>query len=233
MSVSSSGSGSDTTVDPQEAILPSRGSGKRKTVIDTRRAEQNRMAQRSFRLRRELHVKELENKVRDMEILKDRLERLELENERLKYRLWELESSPKAPSPDNQHHHHHHHHHLPPLDTSPSSYGSEEKDVSSPPHDPADKMHTGPSNHSRQPLDSIHYHAADSIPPILPPPSPSPSVFRPIPVAYWDKTGPRSNQHLHEPLPPLHSSDRVLDDLASILRTRQRPPIQHHKPMHT
>jgi hypothetical protein len=64
-------------------------------------------------------------------------------------------------------------------------------------------------------------------------------VFRPIPVAYWDKDGksskrPRSNSRTYQEAPSRrrHTDDttpseqgRVLDDLASILRTRHRPPI--------
>ncbi|CAO3594207.1 unnamed protein product [Absidia cylindrospora] len=98
MSTLSSESGSDTALESQEHPASPSNGNKRKSVIDTRRAEQNRAAQRAFRQRKEVYVKELENKVRDMEILKDRLSRLEIENERLKYRVWELEAAPTSTS---------------------------------------------------------------------------------------------------------------------------------------
>jgi hypothetical protein len=222
---------------------------KRKLVIDTRRAEQNRAAQRAFRQRKELYVKELENKVRDMEILKDRVERLEIENKRLKYRVWELESppnstsatTPPAPanntiiSPTSTSYHHHVRH---------SSNGNDDNE--SVRYSPSSHYHrtNNSSNNNNnttketsppQPLThsptttNVSHH-------ILPPPSPSPTVFRPIPVAYWDKDTKQQQHHHHHTKgddPTTHTEQgRVLDDLVSILRTRHRPPIrQQHQPI--
>ncbi|CAO3588114.1 unnamed protein product [Absidia cylindrospora] len=260
--MSTQSSGSDTSLDHEH--LPSHMTdSKRKLVIDTRRAEQNRAAQRAFRQRKELYVKELENKVRDMEILKDRVKRLEAENERLKYRVWEFESSPSS--------------------TSTTSAGTEAAAVavtnSNVPRTSTSSYHSQQSSNGEDGSESgrysqpNHYQTTNNIfrstetndnpspterlshPPIspttstttttttvthhiLPPPSPSPSVFRPIPVAYWDKGG-TSKQQLHQKgddSTTPSEQGRVLDDLASILRTRHRPPIrqqqeQQHQPL--
>ncbi|KAL9538588.1 hypothetical protein MBANPS3_010816 [Mucor bainieri] len=63
----------------------------KKTVIETRRAEQNRAAQRAFRQRKELYVKELEAKVNQMADWPARMEQLENENEQLKRKIAQLE----------------------------------------------------------------------------------------------------------------------------------------------
>ncbi|KAI9275299.1 hypothetical protein EDC94DRAFT_592664 [Helicostylum pulchrum] len=62
----------------------------KKTVIETRRAEQNRAAQRAFRQRKERYVKELEAKVNSMADWPARMEHLENENEGLKRKINEL-----------------------------------------------------------------------------------------------------------------------------------------------
>ncbi|ORZ21399.1 hypothetical protein BCR42DRAFT_407490 [Absidia repens] len=265
---SGSGSGSDTSLDPHEH-LPSHMTGsKRKLVIDTRRAEQNRAAQRAFRQRKELYVKELENKVRDMEILKDRVKRLEVENERLKYRVWEFESSPNSTStaatgtevpavavtnnniPRTSTSSYHSHQSSNGEDESESgrysqlnhcqktsnTFRSTETNGNHSPTEPLSHP-TIPTSTATTTTTVTHH--------ILPPPSPSPSVFRPIPVAYWDKES-TSKQQQHESIPQHHHNGdnstthseqgRVLDDLASILRTRHRPPIrqqqeQQHQPL--
>lgn len=262
MSAVSSESGSDTTLETQERPVSPMSGSKRKSVIDTRRAEQNRAAQRAFRQRKEVYVKELENKVRDMEILKDRLERLEIENERLKYRVWELESSPTLTSVT--------------APTSSSSNSSSSASSYHKTHAYGDETCTSGDTQQRQqqhnhwqpyPTDTTPKKAvkttemmrpslSPSSPPqqhsvgsaALPPPSPSPSVFRPIPVAYWEKdsssnkrhrsTSTSNNgqqqQHYHaqqqqqdDTTPSEHG--QVLDDLASILRTHHRPPLHHHR----
>jgi predicted nuclease with TOPRIM domain len=65
----------------------------KKSVIETRRAEQNRAAQRAFRQRKEKYVKELEQKVNAMADWPMRMEQLEKENERLKRHICTLEQS--------------------------------------------------------------------------------------------------------------------------------------------
>ncbi|KAI8635895.1 hypothetical protein BD408DRAFT_427023 [Parasitella parasitica] len=139
----------------------------KKTVIETRRAEQNRAAQRAFRQRKELYVKELEAKVNQMADWPARMEQLENENEQLKIRIAKLEqehdncqrnsmkidyvaSSPNAAKSNN----------------SPSEYHLQEQ----------------------QPTDQK-----------------------------------RSSQ------PKQGEKGKVLDDLVSILKTRNRPPIQYHQ----
>ncbi|KAI9336458.1 hypothetical protein BD770DRAFT_401733 [Pilaira anomala] len=62
----------------------------KKTVIESRRAEQNRAAQRAFRQRKERYVKELEAKVNSMVDWPARMEHLESENEALKRKINEL-----------------------------------------------------------------------------------------------------------------------------------------------
>ncbi|KAI8886234.1 hypothetical protein K501DRAFT_331358 [Backusella circina FSU 941] len=65
----------------------------KKSVIETRRAEQNRAAQRAFRQRKEKYVKELEQKVNAMADWPIRMEQLEKENERLKRHIAQLEQN--------------------------------------------------------------------------------------------------------------------------------------------
>jgi monoamine oxidase len=61
-----------------------------KTVVESRRAEQNRAAQRAFRQRKERYVKELEAKVNSMADWPARMEHLESENEALQRKISEL-----------------------------------------------------------------------------------------------------------------------------------------------
>ncbi|RCH93100.1 hypothetical protein CU098_010994, partial [Rhizopus stolonifer] len=63
----------------------------KKTVIESRRAEQNRAAQRAFRQRKERYVKELEARVNAMADWPARMEALEVENEHLKRKIQVLE----------------------------------------------------------------------------------------------------------------------------------------------
>lgn len=70
---------------------PHNATNGKKTVIETRRAEQNRAAQRAFRQRKELYVKELETKVNAMADWPARMEQLERENEQLKRKLKAIE----------------------------------------------------------------------------------------------------------------------------------------------
>jgi hypothetical protein len=85
---------SNTTQDKEKSRSrspsPHNTNGK-KTVIETRRAEQNRAAQRAFRQRKELYVKELEAKVNAMADWPARMEQLERENEQLKRKLKAME----------------------------------------------------------------------------------------------------------------------------------------------
>ncbi|KAI8992285.1 hypothetical protein BDB01DRAFT_847675 [Pilobolus umbonatus] len=75
--------------DPIEMILSP--SSPKKNVLVSRRAEQNRAAQRAFRQRKERYVKELEAKVNSMADWPSKMERLEKENEQLKRRLFQIE----------------------------------------------------------------------------------------------------------------------------------------------
>ncbi|KAI7898622.1 uncharacterized protein BX663DRAFT_489890 [Cokeromyces recurvatus] len=59
----------------------------KKSVIESRRAEQNRAAQRAFRQRKERYVKDLEARVNAMADWPARMEQLEAENEQLKRKI--------------------------------------------------------------------------------------------------------------------------------------------------
>ncbi|KAI9305159.1 hypothetical protein BJ944DRAFT_277761 [Cunninghamella echinulata] len=193
---------------------PEKSHSKRKSVIDTRRAEQNRAAQRAFRQRKELYVKELENKVRDMDILKDRVERLEKENERLKYRVWELESSQNTTtstsskstySPYHEEMNYKNEHPsstttMNNIKTSSSTSLSSSLSPTSPP--PTSIISNTTTTTTTSPNSTSNHH-------ILPPPSPSPSVFRPIPVAYWDKESIQNSNKRHRPMDD-HTSSSTL-----------------------
>ena len=74
----------------------------KKTVIETRRAEQNRAAQRAFRQRKERYVKELESKVNAMADWPVRMELLEKENESLKRTIAELLSQQEEEDEERQ-----------------------------------------------------------------------------------------------------------------------------------
>ncbi|KAI8147655.1 hypothetical protein BJV82DRAFT_596398 [Fennellomyces sp. T-0311] len=184
-------------------------SQRRKGVIDSRRAEQNRAAQRAFRQRKERYVKELETKVRDMQGLQERVDKLEEENERLRQRIWELEHRPtnattSAPSTTTS------------AWTRPTS-------PSSPPRVAPIPQHTSRSPYRHHPYS----------PPTLPPPSSSIrtsvplrlSDQRPKPYLHGDEQSAPQQQPPHL---PGAEKGRVLDDLISILRSRHRPPIPAH-----
>ncbi|KAG1143952.1 hypothetical protein G6F37_008273 [Rhizopus arrhizus] len=64
----------------------------KKTTTESKRAEQNRAAQRAFRQRKERYVKELEAKVHSMADWPARMERLEKENQQLREYIAQLES---------------------------------------------------------------------------------------------------------------------------------------------
>ncbi|KAG2194895.1 hypothetical protein INT47_010637 [Mucor saturninus] len=183
MSSPSSSTKEEATVETREATRSP--SPLKKTVIETRRAEQNRAAQRAFRQRKERYVKELEAKVNSMADWPTRMEQLENENEGLKRKIHELiakqdETNKKMfildsssttklvhPSPT-----------LPPLASSSSS--------------------------------ALASAATQSTSIAVATPTEKKSTSPPAKVA--------------------GEKGRVLDDLVSILRTRNRPPIPSHHP---
>ncbi|RCI06998.1 hypothetical protein CU098_009002 [Rhizopus stolonifer] len=69
---------------PNHFIPPPLPSKSPRTVIPSKRAEQNRVAQRAFRLRKERYVKELERKVKLMDDWKAEINALRQENQQLK-----------------------------------------------------------------------------------------------------------------------------------------------------
>ncbi|KAI7887699.1 uncharacterized protein EV154DRAFT_520101 [Mucor mucedo] len=182
MSSPSSSTKEEATVETREATRSP--SPLKKTVIETRRAEQNRAAQRAFRQRKERYVKELEAKVNSMADWPTRMEQLENENEGLKRKIHELiakqdetnkkmfildSSSNKLAHPSTT---------LPPLASSSSS--------------------------------ALASAATQSTSIAVATPTEKKSTSPPAKVA--------------------GEKGRVLDDLVSILRTRNRPPIPSHHP---
>lgn len=141
----------------------------KKTVIESRRAEQNRAAQRAFRQRKELYVKELEAKVNQMADWPARMEQLENENEQLKRKIAQLE-------------------------------------------------HENVNNNQRKAI-KLDYAA-----PSLPSSSPSTKKLTTSESQQQQTEQKRSSQ-------PKQAGEKgkVLDDLVSILKTRNRPPIQYHQ----
>ncbi|ORX57469.1 hypothetical protein DM01DRAFT_1382019 [Hesseltinella vesiculosa] len=76
---------------PHPSIVPPSGKPNR-AVIPSKRAEQNRKAQRSFRQRRDQYVKDLERKVKDMDDWKQELDTAKDENKQLKQLVHQLQS---------------------------------------------------------------------------------------------------------------------------------------------
>ncbi|KAI7881042.1 hypothetical protein K492DRAFT_177450 [Lichtheimia hyalospora FSU 10163] len=227
--MSSAGSDTESTT-----LNPTIGTSRRRKggVLDTRRAEQNRAAQRAFRQRKERYVKELENKVRDLQLVQERANKLEEENERLRQRVWELEKQHHHPQQGMMHHHHH------PSPPQPSL---------APPHPPAKTTHAHPmqTTHPSPPLSSsappppppsrsISSSQTPSPPPVmrhspipartLPPPSSFTSREEQSPIRRVDRVVGHSEHYHHHPTAPMEKG-RVLDDLITILRTHHRPPI--------
>lgn len=225
--MSNTGSDTDTS---------SVGAQRRKGVIDTRRAEQNRAAQRAFRQRKERYVKELENKVRDMQGLQNRVENLEDENARLRQRIWELSHRPSttsssswSPSDEES---------APPLSTSRSSTTTTTTATAA---IPSTKHHTTRRYH---PYSTASTTSTPLPPPTLHPPTtsspPPPSLNRSsaTPLHPTD----RSRNIAHQAPSYYATKDhhrqsrdgggteesRVLDDLITVLRSRHRPPIPSH-----
>ncbi|KAG2201238.1 hypothetical protein INT46_008735 [Mucor plumbeus] len=142
----------------------------KKTVIESRRAEQNRAAQRAFRQRKELYVKELEAKVNQMADWPARMEQLENENEQLKRKIAQLE-------------------------------------------------HENDNNHQRKAI-KLDYTS----PSLSSLSSPNTKKSTTSESQQQQTEQKRSSQ-------PKQAGEKgkVLDDLVSILKTRNRPPIQYHQ----
>ncbi|KAI7880597.1 hypothetical protein K492DRAFT_177755 [Lichtheimia hyalospora FSU 10163] len=211
------------------------GAQRRKGVIDTRRAEQNRAAQRAFRQRKERYVKELENKVRDMQGLQNRVENLEDENARLRQRIWELSHRPTTTTATSTSWNPSDEESVPPLSTSRSSTATTSTTTTtSTKHHTARRYHPYSSTPTPTPLP----------PPTLHPPtttssssSPPPPLLNRSPLHPTDHYPPRNiTRHYstkdHHRQQSSHGDmkeeDRVLDDLITVLRSRHRPPIPSH-----
>lgn len=184
---------------------------RKKAVIDTRRAEQNRAAQRAFRQRKERYVKELESKVREMQGLQEKVEKLEQENERLRQRIWELEH---------------------PSSSSSSSTNGDNGRVWSEVTTSSEQQQQPTVHHHQRTGQQLHRHN-----PYPPPPlrlHHASSVPRPSSAIRLSDQWPNSVTPVSDS--PQNSKDdesgsekgRVLDDLISLLRSRNRPPIPTH-----
>ncbi|KAL9541726.1 hypothetical protein PS6_010171 [Mucor atramentarius] len=136
----------------------------KKTVIETRRAEQNRAAQRAFRQRKELYVKELEAK------LKRKVAQLEQENSMYARKTIKLDYAS-----------------VPTTSTSPSTSSSSSS--------PNAKKSTASTESQQQQQQQ------------------------------QQQTEPKKSTQPKQ----AGEKGKVLDDLVSILKTRNRPPIQYHQ----
>lgn len=181
-------------VKPEEQVEKSRSpSPTKKTVIESRRAEQNRAAQRAFRQRKELYVKELEAKVNAMADWPARMEELEEENASLKRKLAEVLGK-----------------------------GGEEKSKKLFVTDPT------PSNNSSSSTSSNSRKIADNKALSAKTTSPQPTTSNNTTATTATTTSPPPPPALGKPV--VGEKGKVLDDLVSILRTRNRPPIPSHPP---
>ncbi|KAI8890321.1 hypothetical protein K501DRAFT_266235 [Backusella circina FSU 941] len=77
-----------STIDYRPELL---STTQKRPVIPSKRAAQNREAQKAFRKRREQHIKDLEVKVKQMDHWKQQLDTLRIENRTLKDRMMNLE----------------------------------------------------------------------------------------------------------------------------------------------
>ncbi|CAO3649095.1 unnamed protein product [Mucor hiemalis] len=176
-------SGSKTTKSEEQVEKSRSPSPTKKTVIESRRAEQNRAAQRAFRQRKELYVKELEAKVNAMANWPARMDQLEEENESLKRKISELlGKGGEEKSNSNKK--------LFVTDPTPSKSNSTSSSSST-------------SSNCKKNTDCKLTRAKTT--------SPQPSTTSP----------PLGKAVVGE-------KGKVLDDLVSILRTRNRPPIPSH-----
>lgn len=222
-----SSAGSDT--ESSSTMNPTIGTTRRRKggVLDTRRAEQNRAAQRAFRQRKERYVKELENKVRDLQLVQERANKLEEENERLRQRVWELEKQQHHPQQGLMHHHHHH-----PSPPQPSLAPPAPITKTTHPH-PMQTTHPSPPLSSAPPPTQSTSSQTPSPPPMMRH-SPIPARTLPPPSSFTSREEQSSIRHVghsdhyhHHPTAPAVGMEkgRVLDDLITILRTHHRPPI--------
>lgn len=71
---------------------PINQSRSRRPLSQSKRAQQNRAAQRAFRQRKELYIKDLESKVQELKTVKETMEALRAENQELRDYILALQS---------------------------------------------------------------------------------------------------------------------------------------------
>lgn len=71
---------------------PLNQSRSRRPLSQSKRAQQNRAAQRAFRQRKEMYIKELESKVTELKTLKETMETLRAENQELRDYILAIQS---------------------------------------------------------------------------------------------------------------------------------------------
>ncbi|KAI8360756.1 hypothetical protein EDC96DRAFT_445175 [Choanephora cucurbitarum] len=192
--------------------------GSIRSVIPSKRAAQNRAAQKAFRQRREQYIKDLELKAKEMEDWHDEMNRLRQENKELREKVLVLENRVVALTGG--------HAKLPEL--SPASESPQEQ----PPLNVDNK---------RQKLHEDVPSLLNPTEPVMPPP-PSQHELVALHPSFWhiptmgdfdldfdfdpffeEEFGPtitNNNDFL-----PNANSGQVLDDLFAMLQTRQRPQI--------
>ena len=86
-----SSSTSTTAADSKRDQSPNNKKYNNRMISTTKRAEQNRNAQRAFRIRKEKYIKDLEEKAQEVEQLKTRIQNLEAKNRALTDYICELQ----------------------------------------------------------------------------------------------------------------------------------------------
>lgn len=87
----SSSSATTTAADSKRDQSPNNKKYNNRVISTTKRAEQNRNAQRAFRIRKEKYIKDLEEKAQEVEQLKTRIQNLEAKNRALTDYICELQ----------------------------------------------------------------------------------------------------------------------------------------------
>ncbi|KAI8984138.1 hypothetical protein BDF20DRAFT_368094 [Mycotypha africana] len=197
----------DTTAASQQQVSSNTS---KKTLIETRRAEQNRAAQRAFRQRKERYVKELEAKVNMMAEWQTRMEHLEQENQQLKRRIEELESKQQHP----QQRHDDDNENMTRRTAIKFQYNDTPYTSSQQQSIKNDEQNNINNVSTVKPQEQQQLSTTSSTTGTT-----AASLVRTATAAAAGTAGV-----------PVGEKGKVLDDLVSILRTRHRPPIPSHPP---
>ncbi|OBZ88875.1 hypothetical protein A0J61_03074 [Choanephora cucurbitarum] len=191
-------------LDPENAAPQQKGNSR--SVIPSKRAAQNRAAQKAFRQRREQYIKDLELKAKEMEDWHDEMNRLRQENKELREKVLVLENQVVALTGG--------HAKLPEL--SPASESPQEQSVEKE-KEVADK--TSVDETTKQTPATSDLHAKER-------------PFIPVPLQAPTQTSFESPPHrLDEPLNVDNKRQKLLEDVPSLLNPAEPvippPPSQH------